>query len=331
MFLDTVIHAVSDEVHERILEAVHDGLVYLCILAFHNELYVLVELLFHVADDTVHLLEYSGKRNHSDGHYGILKLACELSELAGSLVEAFKLKAVEIRVGNNHGLGGDDLAYYVVQSVELCKIDADEGLLLSAAGSSLSLFNSSLCLLNGGLCRRMLSRSGRWSSCRSRRCRCGSRSLRLRRKLGLCRFGGSSRGSAYHFVALNVERALDRLEHLVNAVMRNECDKEALVDDLLGSFRVVLHIGRLEFKFLAGVLDGVYQQECTEVLHLAAVLKENADSGLVVCCGRRSGRSGGRSRTVCSDLRVGSGSGSDSLSLSRGIALGFADQSVARL
>lgn len=64
-----------------------------------------------------------GKRNHSDGHYGILKLACELSELAGSLLKLSMLKAVEVRVGNNHGLGGDDLAYYVVQSVELCKIE----------------------------------------------------------------------------------------------------------------------------------------------------------------------------------------------------------------
>ena len=102
MLLDTVVHAVSYKVHERILEAVHDGLVYLGILSLHNELNVLIELLLHVADDTVHLLEYACERHHSDGHYSVLELAGELSELTCSLVEALKLQTVEVGVGDDH-------------------------------------------------------------------------------------------------------------------------------------------------------------------------------------------------------------------------------------
>ena len=109
--------------------------------------------------------------------------------------------------------------------------------------------------------------------------------------------------------------------------MRNECDKEALIHDLLCGFRVGLNICRLEFQLLAGVPDGVYQQECAEVLHLAAILEEYADGGLVVCGGSRSRRSG----AVSCGLRVGSRAGSYSLSLSGGISLCFAYQSVAGL
>ena len=98
MLLDSVVHAVTDKVHERILEAVHDGFVHLGVLALHYEFNVLVELFLHVADDTVHLLEYACQRYHSDGHYGILEFACELLELTRSLIEAFKLQTLEVGV-----------------------------------------------------------------------------------------------------------------------------------------------------------------------------------------------------------------------------------------
>ena len=214
-----------------------------------------------------------------------------------------------------------------MQSVQLCKVNADEGLLLGAAGS-LSLFYCSLSLFNGGL-----RRSGSGSRCRcssrsgSRRC-CGSGSLRLGREFCLGRLCRSSSGCAYYFVALDIERALDRLEHLVNTVVRNERDKEALVHDLLCSFGVGFNICRFEFQLLAGVPDGVYQQECAEVLHLAAVLEEYADGGLVVC---RGSGCGGSCTAGCGSLRVGSRAGSDSFSLRGGIALGFTYQCVARL
>ena len=128
-----MIHAVSYKVHKRILQAVHNGLVNLGVLALDNEINLFAQLFPHIADNSVHFLEHTGKRYHSYGHNRILKLTGELSQLSCRLVEAFQLQTVQIRVGYDHGFGGDDLSDYIMQRVQFRQIYADEALLLRSA------------------------------------------------------------------------------------------------------------------------------------------------------------------------------------------------------
>ena len=54
-----VIHGVTDNMHDRVADAVHNCLIYFRILAYQSEAYVLIKLLLHITDNTVHLLECS--------------------------------------------------------------------------------------------------------------------------------------------------------------------------------------------------------------------------------------------------------------------------------
>ena len=74
-----MIHTVTDNVHQRILNTVYNGLIYFSFLSDNGETYVLVKFLLHIPDDSVHLLEYAGYGNHSQGHGNILKVVSELA------------------------------------------------------------------------------------------------------------------------------------------------------------------------------------------------------------------------------------------------------------
>ncbi len=106
--------------HNGILDAVHDGLVDLCILADQGEAYILAQLLLHVADDPVHLLEHAGDGHHPQGHGKILQIVGQLAELTGrfhKVVIAVPVELIELRTGSNHGFRDDDLAHDIHQVI----------------------------------------------------------------------------------------------------------------------------------------------------------------------------------------------------------------------
>ena len=80
--LYAVIHTVSYKVHKRIVQVIYYALVNLGRFTFKNKLCFLVQLYLHITDNSAHLLKYACKGYHSDRHYSILKLICQLSELS---------------------------------------------------------------------------------------------------------------------------------------------------------------------------------------------------------------------------------------------------------
>lgn len=57
-FLNAVVHAVADNMHNRVLYAVNDCLVHFRILTYDGKAHIFSQLLLHVPDNAVHLLEY---------------------------------------------------------------------------------------------------------------------------------------------------------------------------------------------------------------------------------------------------------------------------------
>ena len=90
-FLDPMIHAVSDDVHDGILYTVHDRLVYLGILSDDGEVYVFIQTLPHIPDDPVHFLENAGNGNHTEGHGDVLEIIGQLAELAGGFHKVIQI------------------------------------------------------------------------------------------------------------------------------------------------------------------------------------------------------------------------------------------------
>ncbi len=109
-----VIHAVADKVHKRVLQVIDNRLVNFCVLALDNEINISAQLLSHIADDAVHLLEHACQGHHTYRHNGVLKLAGEFFKIAGSLIEALQLQTFEVGIRNDHGFGSDYLTYYIV-------------------------------------------------------------------------------------------------------------------------------------------------------------------------------------------------------------------------
>ena len=58
--LQAVVHGVAHDVHDGVADAVHDGLIHLGVLAHQGQPGPLAQLLAHIPDDTVHLLEILG-------------------------------------------------------------------------------------------------------------------------------------------------------------------------------------------------------------------------------------------------------------------------------
>ena len=54
-----VVHRVADHVHERVSNGFVDGLIHFGIAALGDEIHFLIQLLAHIPDDAVHLLEYA--------------------------------------------------------------------------------------------------------------------------------------------------------------------------------------------------------------------------------------------------------------------------------
>ena len=73
-FFDSVVHRVADNVHQRVADAVHDGLIHFCIGAHKLQRCRAVQLLSHVADNTLHLLEGRGNWHHAQRHRNILQI-----------------------------------------------------------------------------------------------------------------------------------------------------------------------------------------------------------------------------------------------------------------
>ena len=103
--LNTMIHTVSDDVHQGILQTVYNGFVYFRILADNSKLYVFSELLLHIADDTIHFLEYAGNGDHSKTHGDVLQIIGKLSKLScgfHEVIQTFLRKHTKNRRGSNH-------------------------------------------------------------------------------------------------------------------------------------------------------------------------------------------------------------------------------------
>lgn len=92
-----VVHRVADHVHERVGNGFVDGLVHFGIAALGDEIHFLIQLLAHIPDDAVHLLEYAGQGHHTHGHDYILQLIGELAQFPGRLVEVVQVQALEVR------------------------------------------------------------------------------------------------------------------------------------------------------------------------------------------------------------------------------------------
>ena len=102
-----------------------DVLINLCFLTNQHQPRLLAQLLGHIPDDAVHLLEGTLQRHHAQCHHAVLQLPINLVQLPGSLLEIVQLKAGQVRILGNHGLGNNQFPYQVHQLVQLVHPDAD--------------------------------------------------------------------------------------------------------------------------------------------------------------------------------------------------------------
>ena len=257
VLFDPVIHTVAHQVHQRIVQVVYYGLINLGVLALNNQLNVLAKLLLHIANDPVHLLEGAYKGNHSNGHYGVLKLACKLTQFSCRLLEAFKLKSLKLGIGNNHRFRGYYFSYYVVELIQLLQVHADKTLL--SAGSAGRLWSR--------LCFGLLYGRGSFLLNGSRR---GSRSRhRLGNRLAFYRSGrrgslsGCGRGCgrsflrglfvSHYFICINVYRLFDKFKSFVN-IRLVKGNKETVLLYGGAGIRIVFHIFREPIDNVKGFL-----------------------------------------------------------------------------
>ena len=259
VFLDAVVHGVADHVHDGVSDGVHDGLVHLGVLAHQGELHLLVQLFAHIPDDAVHLLEGVGHRNHPQGHGHVLQLVRKLAQLPGGLGEGVQMQALQVRRAGDHGLGNDDLAHDGGELVQLAQAHADEALLLALA----------LGVLLGG------AGLGR---------RSGGRLLGGGSGLGGSGGGLRRRGRGGYIILLLVgvdgAGGHDDGHGPGPVLLAAELEEEAVLDHHLGQGGVALHAGGLvgKVRFGAEALNGGDQHEGPEVLHAAALVKEDPEA-----------------------------------------------------
>ena len=64
-FFNPMIHAVTHDMHDRILYIVYDRLIYLCIFTYNGQTDIFSQALLHITHNTVHFLEHAGNRDHA--------------------------------------------------------------------------------------------------------------------------------------------------------------------------------------------------------------------------------------------------------------------------
>ncbi len=124
-FFDAVIDGVPDHVEEGVVEFVHDGAVEFGVFAAGFEFDVFLFFGGDVADDAVHFLEEGAYGNHAHGHGGFLELVGDAGELRHVAREALAFDFFEVWVLGDHGLGDDDFADEIEETVELEGVNFD--------------------------------------------------------------------------------------------------------------------------------------------------------------------------------------------------------------
>ncbi len=259
MLLDAVIHGIAHDVHDRVADAVHDGLVDLGRLAHQLEHRLTVELLAHIAHDTLHFLEGRRDRHHAQRHRNVLERVGQRAQLPRRRCKVIQLEPLQVRRRGHHRLGDDDLAHHRHQRVQLAEVHADQAF---------------LCVLR---LRLLLGRA---------RCR-GRRRLLLRglfrrrgflRRRGLRRRGGRAlfcRKVKFLIAAHGCGIGDDRHRRRARVRRRKPQDK-AVFHNKRGRFRVGIHVpGQAVERARAQLPDGVDQHERAEVFHPAALVKEH--------------------------------------------------------
>ena len=270
VLLNTVVHGVADDVHDGVADAVHDGLVHLGVLAHQDQLGLLVQLLAHVADDAVHLLEGGRDGDHPQGHGHILKLVGELAQLPGGLGKGVQLESLELRGAGDHGLGDDDLAHHGGQLIQLAQADADQALLVVGGPLRLGAWMAGRRSGSG-----RLGRGGRGGG-RSRGSGRG-RSGGLGGRSGGGRRGGGRLGMVDGLIGADGTGAGDDVDGVVPVGLVAEGEQETGFRDLSRRGGVMLHALRRERKIVvaADLANGGDQHEGAQILHAAALVKED--------------------------------------------------------
>ena len=256
--LDAVIHGVADDVHQRVADVLRDVLVHLGVLADEHEPRLLAEVLRHVADDAVHLLERAADWHHAERHDAVLQFFVELVELTRGLREIRKLEAREVGVLRHHRLRNHELADEVHEAVEL----------VDAHGNHLRLV---LCR-----CRMRLRRRGarllfgwrRHDGLRGFRCLDDGLLLRRRPVFALRRAR-----ELLEFELVEEDRLFEERFRRVRRHVRLEPDAEADVLDGIDGLRVFEDFLRQEMELRRDVLHAVQHAERADFLHAAVRLE----------------------------------------------------------
>ena len=77
--------------HDGIADAVHDGFVHLGFFTDQRQVGLLAQLLAHVPDDAVHLLERAGYRDHPQRHGDVLQFVGKLAQLPRGFCKGIQL------------------------------------------------------------------------------------------------------------------------------------------------------------------------------------------------------------------------------------------------
>ena len=83
------------------------------------------QLLGHIPDNAVHLLECTIQRHHAERHNTILQLSIYLVQLAGCLLEIIQFKACQIWILYHHSLSNNQLANQIHQPIQLVHPNAN--------------------------------------------------------------------------------------------------------------------------------------------------------------------------------------------------------------
>ncbi len=109
-----------------------DVLIHLGILTDHIQFNILIKLSGYIEYDSLHLLEYVGKRHHTHRHDDFLQLGSDLGKLSGCLLEIGKFESgnLQIRILQYHCLRDYKFADQIHQRIHLFHIHTDDALLL---------------------------------------------------------------------------------------------------------------------------------------------------------------------------------------------------------
>ena len=99
--------------------------IYLSILTNQYQSGLFPQLLGHIPDNAVHLLECAIQRHHTERHNTILQLSIYLVQLAGCLLEIIQFKACQIWILYHHSLGNNQLANQIHQPIQLVHPNAN--------------------------------------------------------------------------------------------------------------------------------------------------------------------------------------------------------------